>query len=71
MKMLLRIAALQLSILNTRCMQAVSAEGLLKLNVDFGISYVYLENSPDWFLNFDCCLLNFQRHTLYLAFKWL
>ena len=45
MKMLLRIPALQLSILITRCMRAVSVEGLLKLNVDFEILIVYLENS--------------------------
>ena len=45
MKLLLRIAALQLSILITRCMRAVSAEGLLKFNVDFGTLIVYLENS--------------------------
>ena len=45
MKILLRIAALQLSILITRCMRAVSAEGLLKFNVDFEILIVYLENS--------------------------
>ena len=43
--MLLRIGALQLSILITRCMRAVSAEGLLKFNVDFEILIVYLENS--------------------------
>ena len=45
MKMLLRIAALQLSILTTRCMRAVSAEGFLKFNVDFEILIVYLANS--------------------------
>ena len=45
MKMLLRIAALQLSILITRCMRAVSAEVLLKFNVDFEILIVYLGNS--------------------------
>ena len=44
MKMLLRIAALQLSILITRCMQAVSADALLKFNVDFEILIVYLGN---------------------------
>ena len=43
--MLLRIATLQLSILITRCMKAVSAEGLLKFNVGFEILIVYLENS--------------------------
>ena len=43
--MLLRIAALQLSILFTRCMLAVSVEGLLKFKVDFEILIVYLENS--------------------------
>ena len=46
-------------------MRAVSAEGSLKFNVDFEILIVYLENSisPDWFLNFDCRLVNFQRHS--------
>ena len=41
----MKLAALQLSVLITRCMRAVSAEGLLKFNVDFGILIVYLENS--------------------------
>ena len=45
MKMLLRIPALQLSILIPRCMRAVSVEGLLKFNVDNEILIVYLENS--------------------------
>ena len=45
LKMLLRIEALQLSILITRCMRAVSAEGLLKFNVAFEILIVYLKSS--------------------------
>ena len=68
MKMLLRIAALQLSILITRCMRAVSAEGLLKFDVYFenlkGCLFRKFNLSPDWFLNFDCRSINFQRHTL-------
>ena len=45
MKMLLRIAVLQFSILITRCIRAECAEGLLKIHVDFEILIVYLENS--------------------------
>ena len=44
-------------------MRAVSAEGLLKLNVgfwDFECLYRKFNRLPDWFLNFECRLLNFQ-----------